>query len=338
MKKMQITGRTWLALFGLGVALMLVEPLLPVVSSVAILLFLAALLSLLLYPLADQFERRGISSGVTVAGVLILVAMLFFLLAFQVLPLFATTINGLARLVETLGPRLESALAGLPSGELLNIAGRLLGNLAEGFAGLAGQIGGVFWMLFILIGLVFGLVTNGAMRTWLLRFFVPMRYQVRAAALTRALSAGLTRWFGAQLAISGYYIVAYAVVNMVLGVPFAIPIAVIAGLLEFIPYLGGVIGLVLSVLAAATVSNTVVIWVLITNTIIGSVCVYFVSPFFYSRAINVPVAAILFGLFVGGQLGGFFAALLTIPVVTIITILIRELRPFSDKAPDEARS
>ncbi|MCG8346943.1 MAG: AI-2E family transporter [Chloroflexales bacterium] len=335
---MQITGRTWLALFGLGVALMLVEPLLPVVSSVAILLFLAALLSLLLYPLAEQFEQRGIRSGFTVAGVLVLVAIVFLLLALQVLPLFATTIDGLARLVATLGPRLESALSGLPSAELLNLAGGLLGNLAEGFAGLAGQIGAMVWMLFILIVLVFGLVTNDAVRTWLLRFFVPTRYQARVAALTRALSAGLTRWFGAQLAISGYYIVAYAAVNMVLGVPFAIPIAVIAGLLEFIPYLGGVVGLVLSVLAAATVSNTVVLWVLITNVIIGSVCVYFVSPFFYSRAINVPVSAILFGLFAGGQLGGFFAALLTIPVVTIITILIRELRPLSDEAPDEAVS
>jgi len=72
-----------------------------------------------------------------------------------------------------------------------------------------------------------------------------------------------------------------------------------------------------------------VIWVVVTNTVIGSVAVYFVSPYFYSRAINIPVGAVLLGLFVGGQVGGFFAALLTIPVVTMVLILLRELRPMS---------
>jgi predicted PurR-regulated permease PerM len=82
-------------------------------------------------------------------------------------------------------------------------------------------------------------------------------------------------------------------------------------------------------MAAATVSVEAVIWVVVTNTIIGSVAVYFVSPYFYSRAINIPVGAVLLGLFIGGQVGGFFAALLTIPAVTMVLILLRELRPMS---------
>jgi predicted PurR-regulated permease PerM len=119
------------------------------------------------------------------------------------------------------------------------------------------------------------------------------------------------------------------VVNTLIGVPFAMPISIIAGLLEFIPYLGGIIGLALSIMAAATVSVETVIWVVVTNSIIGSVAVYFVSPYFYARAINIPVGAVLLGLFIGGQVGGFFAALLTIPVVTMAMILLRELRPMS---------
>lgn len=324
---MQITGRSWLMLFGLGVALILVGPLLPIVSAVATLLFLVALLSLLLYPLAERLERYRIPRGLTVAGTLLIVAVLFVFLTIQILPLFATAIDGLARLIAALGPRLQSAVAGLPVAQILSLGSGLLGNLSSSLAGLAGQVGAVFWLLFVTIALVFGMVTDSAMRAWLLHFLVPARHRARVVSLARAVSAGLARWFGAQMAISGYYIIAYATINLALSVPFAIPIAIIAGLLEFIPYIGGVVGLVLSVLAAATVSTTTVFWVWVLQAIVGAACVYFVSPFFFSRAINVPVAAILFGLYVGAQLGGFLAALLTIPVVTIITIVIRELRP-----------
>jgi predicted PurR-regulated permease PerM len=59
-----------------------------------------------------------------------------------------------------------------------------------------------------------------------------------------------------------------------------------------------------------------------------------VSPYFYSRAINIPVGAVLLGLFIGGQVGGFFAALLTIPVVTMVMILLRELRPMPEHAAE----
>jgi predicted PurR-regulated permease PerM len=192
---------------------------------------------------------------------------------------------------------------------------------------LAGRLGAGFFMLFVILVLVFTLVSNPEASRNLLRFFVPVRYHERVTSLTYSISEGLARWFFAQLSISGYYILAYGIVNTVLGIPFGIPIAIIAGLLEFIPYLGGIVGLILSALAAATLGTEAVIWILVTNTIIGSVCVYFVSPYFFARAINVPVAGILLGLFIGGQVGGFFAALLTIPVVTIVVILLRELRP-----------
>ena len=60
---------------------------------------------------------------------------------------------------------------------------------------------------------------------------------------------------------------------------------------------------------------------------IGSVCVYFVAPYAFSRAVDVPPALILLGLFVGGLVGGFFAALLTAPLLAVAIVLLRKLRP-----------
>jgi predicted PurR-regulated permease PerM len=323
----QITRQTWIALFGLGLALIVVGPLLPLIRSVALLLFLAALLSMLLYPLAERLAQHGIPSGVTIAGVLVILAAIFLFLGVQVLPLFALAINGLAGLVTAVGPRIEAAVQGLPASQVLGVASGLLTDVAGALAGTAGQLGAAFWAFFVLIVLVFALVTSESTRRWLLQFFVPRAYQPRVVQLTTALSEGLSRWFLAQLAISGYYIIGYSVVGLALGIPFAIPIAVISGLLEFIPYLGGIVGLGLSVIAATTVGPNAVLWLVVAEGLIGMLAVYVVVPFFFARAIKVSPAAILLGLYIGGLVGGFFAALLTVPVVTIITILIRELRP-----------
>ena len=68
------------------------------------------------------------------------------------------------------------------------------------------------------------------------------------------------------------------------------------------------------------------------TAMIGSVCVYFVAPYAFSRAVDVPPALILLGLFVGGLVGGFFAALLTVPLLAVALVILRKLRP--DLAPE----
>jgi predicted PurR-regulated permease PerM len=346
MKQRTITLRlnrtTWLALLGLGVALYVAVEMLPLLINVGLLLFLAALLALLISPLADRLAAHKVPRGWTVMGVLLIIVAVFTFLVFQLVPLIVNSLRALAGLVETLGPDAQAYLPdwfrdSIPTdtGAILGFVSNVLSQAAGTVGGIAGQLGTIFFTLFVLVVLVSTLVNESQVRQSLLEFVVPQRYHARVIRLTHRLSDGLSRWFVAQLSISIYYIVSYAVVNTLIGVPFALPISIIAGLLEFIPYLGGVVGLGLSVLAAATVSIETVIWVVVTNTIIGSVAVYFVSPFFYSRAINIPVAAVLLGLFIGGQVGGFFAALLTIPVVTVLLILLRELRPSPASAIDD---
>ncbi len=334
---------TWLSLLGLGLALYIAVAMLPLLINVGLLLFLVVLLALLISPLADRLERRKIPRGWTVTGVLLVVVAVFTFLVLQLAPLLVNSLQALASLADNLEPQIQAYLEDMLGvdgeglgGEALNIVSTILTRAASIVSGTAGQLGTIFFTLFVLVTLVSTLVNQPQVPRTLLQFFVPERHQARVIHLTNCLSDGLARWFAAQLAISCYYIVCYAVVNTLIGVPYALPISIIAGLLEFIPYLGGVVGLVLSVMAAATVSIEAVILVVVTNTLIGSAAVYFVSPYFYSRAINIPVGAVLLGLFIGGQVGGFFAALLTIPVVTMVMILLRELRPMPERTAEPA--
>lgn len=330
-----LSWRTWLALVALGPAIYLVLQALPLLRSVFLLLLITIFLALLISPLADTLERRGLSRGLTTGlalfGSLAVLAGLVLLL----LPILFNSLGKLAVGLEGLAAKLPAKIeAGTRIAEMGDLASKVTSQIAAALqsaaayvGGLLGQIGALGFAAFVSFALVFALVGNKATAPGLMRVFLPAQYHARAASLTRAVSAGLSRWFVAQLAICGYYAVCYSAVNLIFGVPYGVQIGVVAGLLEFIPYLGGLVGMVLSVAAAATVSPTTALLVWALQAVIGAGCVYFVAPFVFAKAVDVPPALILFGLFVGGLFGGFFAALLTVPLITSGLVVLRELRP-----------
>lgn len=341
--KLEISPRTWLALVAIGPAAYALVQALPLLRSLFLLLLVTALLALLISPLADRLERRGVSRGLTVGLALGGTVAVLVGLVLLLLPALVSTVS---RLASSLGP-LSSQVAGwlgtiTGSADIAAMAGQVLGQVsgmfqwAVGqFGGFLGQVGSLGFALFVAAACVAALVGDRRTGPALLRALVPVRYHARIVELTGAVSAGLSRWFVAQLAICGYYVVAYTLTLAVLGVPFAVQIGLVSGLLEFIPYLGGLVGMVLSVLAAATVSPTTVLLVLAIEAVIGGVAVYFVAPYAFAKAVEVPAALILLGLFVGGLIGGFFAALLTVPLLAAALVVYRTLRG-DEPAPAEA--
>lgn len=341
---LQLGWRSWLALVALGPAIYLAILALPLLRSVFLLLLVTVFLALLISPLADALERRGFSRGLTTGlalfGSLAVLAGLMLLL----LPILFNSLGKLAEGIKGLAARLPVQIeTALRSQEAGNLAGTVTSQVADALhaaaaavGSLIGQIGALGFASFVSFALVFALVGNPATAPGLMRVFLPERYHARAAGLTRAVSSGLARWLIAQLAICGYYAIFYSAVNLIFGVPYGIQIGVVAGLLEFIPYLGGLVGMILSVTAAATVSLTTALLVWVVQAVIGAGCVYFVAPFAFAKAVDVPPALILFGLFVGGLIGGFFAALLTVPLIASALVVLRELRPDLRPKPPEA--
>ncbi|MFV9504373.1 MAG: AI-2E family transporter [Oscillochloridaceae bacterium umkhey_bin13] len=332
---LQISLRTWLALAALGPVIYVLVQSLPLLRSVFLLLLVTAFLSLLIHPVAVNMERRGMSRSQTTVAVLLGTLALFAGLVLLLLPILFDSLARLAGLLEGLAAQVSS-------GDDIVIGPLDLGDLGGSLIDLAtntmrwglGQIGGVLGSVgfaafggFVAFAIIVALVGSPTTAQALLRILLPVRLHARVSSLTAAVSGGLSRWFVAQLLICSYYAVSYSVIGLLVGIPFAVQIGVISGLLEFIPYLGGIVGMGLAILSAATVSTTAVIMIVVLEGIVGMVAVYVVVPYAFSRAIDVPPALILFGLFIGGLVGGFFAALLTVPLIASLMVILRELRP-----------
>jgi predicted PurR-regulated permease PerM len=111
----------------------------------------------------------------------------------------------------------------------------------------------------------------------------------------------------------------------VVGVPFALLLGILTGLLGIVPYIGIVVSLVPPVLLALASTPMDVLWVMVVYLLVLQLEADLIYPVVMSRAVSLHPAAIIFGLFVMGVFFGFVGLLLAVPLVAALQVMLREL-------------
>src|SRR5215212_8022693 len=314
-------------------------------------LFLAAVLNPAVNWLQrrHRFIKRPLAIGLTYLGVV--VALLFVVGIF--LPLLVDQINGLTKFV--------AAAANAPEGPTEYIKGLAqqngLGGLFERFStqlkDLRDELGALLRNIFSSTGAIAisaaGFVA--ALATVLtLTFFLLLgseRYVNASVGLFREAHQPLVRRILGQSAgaISGYITgnlaisvicgVTTFVVLLILGMPYAAPLALLVAVLDLVPLVGATLGGALLVIVGLFVEPWKALVLLIFVLVYQQVESNFLQPMVYSKAVQLNGLVILIALLVGGQLLGIPGALLAIPVAEIIRIVVSELLAYR-RTPKEA--
>ena len=128
-----------------------------------------------------------------------------------------------------------------------------------------------------------------------------------------------------NLAISVICGVTTFVVLLVLGMPYAAPLALLVAVLDLVPLVGATLGGALLVIVGLFVEPWKAVVLLVFVLVYQQVESNFLQPIVYSKAVQLNGLVILIALLVGGQLLGIPGALLAIPVAEIIRIVVTEL-------------
>jgi predicted PurR-regulated permease PerM len=110
------------------------------------------------------------------------------------------------------------------------------------------------------------------------------------------------------------------------GLEFAVLLAVLAGFLNYIPYVGTFLGIVVPAIMAIAQFNDpgMVITLLIALTLAQFIIGNFLDPYIMSNSLNLSPFAILFSLAVWSELWGIPGAFLAVPITAIIAIAASE--------------
>ena len=216
--------------------------------------------------------------------------------------------------------RLSDELKGLRDelGELVRNVFSSTGAIAIGAAGFLAALATILTLtFFLLVG------SERYLNAGVGLFSEAHRPLVRRL-LTQSAGA-VSGYITGNLAISAICGVTTFVVLLVLGMPYAAPLALLVAVLDLIPLVGATLGGVLLVVVGLFVEPWKAMVLLVFVLVYQQVESNILQPMVYSQAVQLNGLVILIALLVGGQLLGIAGALLAIPVAEIIRIVVTEL-------------
>lgn len=111
---------------------------------------------------------------------------------------------------------------------------------------------------------------------------------------------------------------------LILGIPFALPLAIIAGILEIVPVLGPNIAAIPAIIIGLTISPLMALAVAALCFLIQQVENYFLVPKIMEKSVGVNPIITLISLTVGYRLMGVVGIILSVPLFLSFKILLRE--------------
>lgn len=153
---------------------------------------------------------------------------------------------------------------------------------------------------------------------------IPPRYRSLGSDLFNQINTVLSSYVRSQLIIALGMGALYSVGFLVLRVPMAITIGMLSGLLNFVPYLGTLTGIVLAVAFAALdgAGFSRLLGVLSVFAIVQSIEGYYLTPKLLGSRLNMHPLLVLVGLMIGGNLFGLLGIILAVPVIAIGKVVI----------------
>jgi predicted PurR-regulated permease PerM len=112
---------------------------------------------------------------------------------------------------------------------------------------------------------------------------------------------------------------------LLLGIPAALALGLIAGLLQFVPTVGPIVSAVPAAVVALVVSPLHVLWVILLYLVTQQIESNMITPIVMRRAVDLPPALTLLTQALMTVLFGFLGLLLAVPLVAITMVLVRRL-------------
>jgi len=158
----------------------------------------------------------------------------------------------------------------------------------------------------------------------------------RIKKLLNDIEAGLGAWVRGEIILMIIVGMLSFVGLTLLQVPYALSLAVWAGLLEIVPIIGPILSAVPAVLVALLVSPVLAVAVVALYFIVQQLENHLIVPNVMRRAVGVNPLITILTLMVGAKLAGISGAVLSVPLVVLLKIILKDIfQPQGEEVPEE---
>ena len=335
-----ISTKTILKLLGIFLLLYILY----IVVDLVLLIFVSVILSALIDPFADWFQKKKIPRAL---AVLVIYILLFGVLALAIVLLAPIIAKDLPLLVDNIGrfwvdlqdnhvwqkivQSVQNVQATLQQYGVTNQNGTVSGsggveNTISGvFSTISGFFGGVFSLVLVLVMTFYMVVQEDPLKK-MLRSIVPDEYIPWASKLLKKMRDKLGAWLRGQLILSAIIGVLVFVGLYFLDVKYAAVLGLSAAILEFIPYVGPVLAAIPALFLSFSQAGVIkMLIVLVMYIIIQQLENHLIVPKVMQKAVGLNPIIIIIAILTGAQLAGILGALIAIPVATALSVFLQDV-------------
>ncbi|MGH8670116.1 MAG: AI-2E family transporter [Burkholderiales bacterium] len=324
------TAQRALVYVAVAVAIVIVLVLIWYAIDVVLLAFIGALLAILLRAPADWLRKRtGLGEGWALA----LVGALVVAVLIGAGVLFGRGVVGQAlqladripEIVQTFKEHLAQTDFGRRAVHAAEASGLFSGGQGQFLGRGLGLLGSTFGAVANLIIVVFFAVFMAAQPRLYIDGFLALVARKKRERLREVLyeiGHVLRRWIVGQSLLALCVGLLTGIGLLLLGAPFAVPLALLAGFMEFIPYIGPLIAAIPAILVGFAEGPQLALWIALLFLAVQSIESYVLAPLVQHRAVHLAPAAILFAQVLMGVIIGALGVAVATPLAAAAAVAV----------------
>lgn len=311
------------------------------IREVLLLLVISIIISSAIDPLADWLAKRKIPRGLSVFFVYIMVLGMFVAVGMLMAPAIGHQFQELAQsnVIDEFQSKLGVFRDSLNESGIGRSVQENIKSWAEGvsstvFNTTKGVFTGLLSIITVMTISFYLTVEENGMKNFI-KHLTPFKHQAYTAKLITKIQRKMGYWVLGQVILSAVIFGLTYIGLVLLKVEYALVLALIAGVLEIIPYIGPFLALIPALLFAFIQSPGLAIAVVILYVVIQQLENHVIVPVVMSKSVGLNPVLVILGILVGGILGGILGAVIAIPVLSAISIFVSDMLGVGEAVADE---
>ncbi len=298
-------------------------------KEILIVIFIAYIIVAALSPVVEFLQRKKIPRTIAVL-ITFFTTLLFFVLL--IAPLVPFLISQITQLTKSFPIYLHRAAEAIGVQLDIREIGQIVTpqQLGQNAFALAGGVFGGFFAIVTSVAISFYLLLSYDKAKVAVASFFSKNHRERAVKIIDQVNNKLGAWLQGQFLLSLSIGLLTWVTLTILQMPFALPLAVLAGLFEIVPTVGPIISAVPAIVVGLTISPNMAIIIIVSYIFIQMIENHLLVPRIMQRAVGLNPVIVIIGVIVGNTLLGIPGALLSVPFISLLFLIYKNLDEYLD--------
>jgi predicted PurR-regulated permease PerM len=327
-KEYSFTQKVWIA-GGIVAFIVVMLLLLKETFSVLLLILAGTLIAVYFRGLSDLIQRKTkwksvLCLAISIVGSLLLIALVSWIIGAKVQAQIVEMSDTLPKTIEKTKDQMNQSALGkkfvekLSSSDTQHQAQSLMQTF---FKSTFGVLGDIYVVLFI--GIFFTaapkIYKDGIIK------IVPAQGKQQAESILNNIGDNLKKWLKGKLFAMLVVFVLTSIGLVIMGMPMWLTLALIAGILNFIPNFGPLIAMIPAVLMGFLQGPSTALWVAVLYIAVQVEESNFITPMVQQKLISIPPALVIIAQLLIAPLTGGWGLVLATPLMVIIIVLVQEV-------------